>query len=383
MVVSKPLSYLAENLQLMPTSKNKTSLIGVPWNISQIWNETLDRPVARPLVPRDYIYASEIGKSLCDRYLKMYGVTPTNPPNTRSLRKFQAGDSWEFITGMMLSAAGMLKKQQIRVEVKLPKLLRVSGRLDFVVGAPADYNAAKENIRKMQEQMELIGWSLPPFFFNAIDKFIDKYKGQKLIDVIAEIKTVSSFMMEKIQKTASPMPHHVFQNFHYVYGNDAGITTGKLLYVCKDDCIMEEFLVENNEELLQQYILDVKKITKAYKVGFNPKNPLELMPEKEPAVLFEEGVWRFAKNWNVEYSDYLTLLHGYATPEAYRMAWQYKTSSWNRVFKRCLRNDRMTDKNKEVIADALKHFPNWDKLVAKAKAAGAFASNDEETEEEN
>ena len=118
-------------------------------------------------------------------------------------------------------------------------------------------------------------------------------------------------------------------------------------------------------------------MTKFYNAGFNPKNPQELMPPKEDLVLFEEGVWRFAKNWNVEYSDYLTFLYGYDTPEAYRMAWQYKLSSWNRVFKRCVKGDRMTDKNKEAIADALKHFPNWDKLVAKAKAAGAFQKPDE------
>ena len=37
--------------------------------------------------------------------------------------------------------------------------------------------------------------------------------------------------------------------------------------------------------------------------------------------------------------------------------------------------------NKEVIADALKTFPNWDRLVAKAKAAGAFQDPNEEEEE--
>lgn len=367
----------------MPSSKkSKTKVIGDSWNLSQIWNATLDNPSSRPIIARDYMYASEIGKSFCDRYLKMYGVKPSNPPNTRSLRKFQAGDSWEFIIGMVLSAAGMLKKQQIRVEVKFPKLLRVSGRLDFVVGAPENFQAAKDNIKKMQESLELMGWTLPPFFFNAMEKFIEKYKGKPLQDVIAEIKTVSSFMMEKIQKTGEPMPHHVFQNFHYVYGNEAGIQNGKLLYICKDDCIMEEFVIDNNEKILAAYKEDVKKMTKYYKAGFNPKNPQELMPPKEPLVLFEEGVWRFAKNWNVEYSDYLSYLWPeYPTPEAYRMAWQYKVSSWNRVFKRCVKGDRMTDNNKQAIADALKHFPLWDKYVAKAKAAGAFQKPEEGDED--
>lgn len=369
----------------MPSSKKKSSaakLIGETWNLSQIWNQTLDIPVQRPLVARNYIYGSEVGKSFCDRYLKMYAVKPSNPPNTRSLRKFQAGDSWEFIVGMVLSAAGMLKKQQVRVEIKFPKLLRVSGRLDFIVGVPDDFEVAKENIEKMQQSLELIGWSLPPFFFNAIIKFMEKYKGKKLADVIAEIKTVSSFMMEKIQKTGQPMSHHVFQNFTYVYGNEIGVTTGKLLYICKDDCIMEEFVIDNNEEILKAYKADVRQMTKYYNAGFDPKNPQKLMPPKEPLVLFEDGVWRFAKNWNVEYSDYLEFLYGYATPEAYRMAWQYKVSSWNRVFKRCCQGARMTDKNIDAITDAKKYFPLWDKYVAKAKAAGAFQKPEEEGEDE-
>jgi len=351
------------------------------WSIRDIWNETLDNPVQRPLQPRNYLYASELGKSYCDRYLKMYGVKPTNPPNTRSLRKFQAGDSWEWIVGIVLMAAGMLKKRQLRVETKLPRLAAVSGRLDFTVGSPSSYQEAKDNIKRIQDQLELFGLGLPPFFFKAIDKFVDNYKGIELMDYITEVKTVSSFMMDKIQKTGEPMIHHVLQNFHYVLGNDQGITTGKLLYVCKDDCIMEEFDVVNNETIYQVYKDDVKKMSKYYAAGFNPKNPLELMPPKEPLVVFEEGVWRFSKNWNVEYSDYLLLLYGYETPEAYRMGWQYKVSSWNRVFKRCVRGDNMTPKNKEVIADALKTFPNWDRLVAKAKAAGAFQDPNEEEEE--
>lgn len=352
------------------------------WNLSQIWNTTLDNPVQRVQMPRDYMYASELGKAFCDRYLKMYGVKPTNPPNTRSLRKFQAGDSWEFIVGMVLTAAGMLKKQQVRVEARFPKMLRVSGRLDYVVGSPDNYDAARETVLKTQESMEAMGWSVPPFFFKAMDNFLQKYKGRKLLDVIAEIKSVSSFMMEKIQKTGAPMYHHAFQNFHYVYGNDMGLTEGKLLYICKDDCIMEEFPIHNNEEMLALYKADIKTMTKYYKAGFDPKDPTKLMPPREPLVLFEEGVWKFSKNWNVEYSDYLQFLYGYLTPEAYRMAWQYKVSSWNRVFKRCVKGDKMTPKNLEAIADAKPYFPKWDKYVAQAKAAGAFAKIEETEEEE-
>lgn len=385
----------------MPSStakKSATKIIGVPWSLKTIWNETLDRPQPRPLVPRNYAYASEIGKSFCDRYLSMYGVKPTNPPNTRSLRKFQAGDCWEFIFGIMLISAGMLKKKQLRVESKLPRLMRVSGRLDYIVGAPDDWKTAKENIKKMQEQLELMGFNVPPFFFTAIDKFVDKYIGSKLLDVIGEVKSVSSFMMEKIQKTGEPMLHQLLQNFHYVYFNEENIDNGKLFYIGKDDCQLEEFDIPRSEEILDMYKTDIRTMSKYYAKGFNPKKPLELMPPKEPLVLFEEGVWRFAKNWNIEYSQYLMLLYNYETPEAYRMGWQRKVNAWNAAFKRYVMEgqtvqykykDEMKDRvitvtpnNKEKREDAVAHGFAWDKLVAKAKAAGAFEKPEEELEEE-
>lgn len=364
-----------------PSKKTSATLIGKPWSLRDVWNDTLIKPERRIIQPRNYSYASELGKSLPDRYLKMYGVKPTNPPNERSLRKFQAGEVWEWVVGIILISAGMLKKKQIKVDTKLPRLCSVHGRLDFVVGQPADYNVAKDNIKRMQDQLLLLDIETPPFFFKAIDNFIEKYKGQNLSDYITELKTVSSFMMEKLQKTGKPMYHHELQNFHYVHGNEENIRNGKLLYICKDDCIMEEFIVNDTDELFEEYRTDIKLISRAYANGFNAKDVVKQMPPKEDLVLYEESLFKFAKNWNVEYSDYLTLLYGFETPEKYRNAWQFKINQWNRVFKRCVKGDRITDKNIEVIAEAKNHFPKWDKMVAAAKKAGAFVDNQEEEDE--
>lgn len=366
----------------MAKSKQQQTLTGVQWNLSSVWNETLDTPDNRPLVPRDYIYASELGYSFVDRYLKMYGVKFTNPPNTRSRRKFQAGNIWEWVLGMVLVSSGMLKRKQLRVESKLPRLLKVSGRLDYVVGAPDNWADAKAQVEKIISGLQLMELDVPPFFFTAINKFIDKYNKQPIRDVVLEAKSLSSFMMEKVQKTGIPLYHHTMQIFHYVNGNSEGIKEGKLFYMCKDDCITEEFVVNDDDRLFDIYHNDIKMMTKFYNAGFNKNNPMELMPSKEPLVLFEEGIWKFSKNTlGVEYSPYLSMVYGYETPEAYRMAWQYKTSSWNRVFKRCVKGDKMTDKNYEVIADAKKLFPSWDKYVAKAKADGAFLKADENEED--
>lgn len=379
----------------MPSSKKSpVKLVGVPWQFSEVWNTTLDTPTQRPFIPRDYCYASEIGGAFCDRYLKMYGVKMSNPPNTRSLRKFQAGNIWEWVMGMILISAGMLKKKQMRVEVKLPKMLRVSGRLDFIVGAPLDWKLAKESVEKTRDGLELLGLDVPPFFFTAIDKLIDKYSGQKIADVVLETKSISSFMMEKVQKTGIPLYHHALQIFHYVYGNEEGIDSGKLFYIGKDDCLMQEFDVHNDERLLEIYKSDIRTMTKYYNAGFDKRNPKKLMPPIEPLVLFEEGVWKFSKNWNVEYSNYLTYLYGYETPEKYRMAWQYKINAWNRCFKRCVLEDtyikregkpdllmKLTPANKETRAEAFKVFPKWDFYIKQARKSGAFVKIEEDEEE--
>lgn len=363
-------------------NKSNIKITGIPWRLADVWNLTLDNPSSRPYIPRDYMYASELGGAFCDRYLKMYGVKMTNPPNTRSLRKFQAGNIWEWVLGMILISAGMLKKRQLRVETRLPRMLRVSGRLDYTVGSPTDWNAAKESVKKVIDGLELLGLDVPPFFFTAIDKFIDTYKGKMLADVVAEIKSLSSFMMEKVQNLGEPLYHHKLQDYHYVKGNDQGILSGKIWYVGKDDCFMEEFDVVDSKELFELYREDIRLMTKYYNNGFNKRKPTELMPEREPLVLFDEGLFRFSKNWNVEYSPFLTYLYNYETPEKYRFAWQRKVASWNRVMKRCVLGDNITAKNKEVIEDALEYFPKWDKYVALAKKSGAFQKPEENDNEE-
>lgn len=364
----------------MPSKKNQPSIIGVPWNFAVVWNQTLDNVKDRPLVPRDYIWASELGLGFCDRYLKMNAVPYTNPPNERSRRKFQAGNMWEWVVGMVFIASGLLKKKQVKARTEIKGLLPVSGKIDFTVGGAFDYESAKKRITEIRDSLMLLDLELPPFFFTAIDNFVDKYKGQILQEVCFEGKSVSSFMMEKVQKTG-PMPHHVLQDFHYVKGNDQGLTAGKISYICKDDCIMEEFNLTESKEVFKAYKEDVGSMTEYYHKGFDKKDFMRFAPPKEPQVLFEEGVWRFSKNFRVEYSSYLKMLYGYETPEAYRMAWQYKISNWNRVFKRCVRGDNMTDKNIAVIGEVTKVFPQWDKYVKLAKKDGAFQKPEENEEE--
>ena len=60
------------------------------WSFFKVWNDSLENGKDREYKARDYMWASEIGGSMIDRYLKMKGELPSNPPNARSLRKFEA-----------------------------------------------------------------------------------------------------------------------------------------------------------------------------------------------------------------------------------------------------------------------------------------------------
>src|SRR4051812_46841359 len=99
---------------------------GPSWGFASVWNQSLEVRADRPLVVRDYVWASEIGGSMLDRYLKMNAVPMSNAPNNRSLRKFQAGDIWEWICALVLKRAGILIETQKKLSYQYPGLLRVS-----------------------------------------------------------------------------------------------------------------------------------------------------------------------------------------------------------------------------------------------------------------
>src|SRR3954469_6411316 len=127
----------------------------IDWKFSHVWNDSLLNFAERPMKPRDYIYASELGGPYIDRYLKMLGTKPTNPPNNRSLRKFQAGNIWEAVIGFVLVRAGILRKRQVRSEVELPGCLRVSGRIDYIAGGVMDWAKAEKELDQIDPVLEL------------------------------------------------------------------------------------------------------------------------------------------------------------------------------------------------------------------------------------
>src|SRR2546421_3473135 len=113
------------------------------WEFGRVWNQSLTfRPEHPPRV-RENVWASEIGGSMIDRYLRMSGVAQTNPPNDRSKRKFQAADIWEWIVGYVLQRAGLLIATQEKLHFQYPGLLQVTGKLDHLAGGKPNWKLAR------------------------------------------------------------------------------------------------------------------------------------------------------------------------------------------------------------------------------------------------
>lgn len=320
------------------------------WEFATVWNQSLLKESSRPIEKRDYIWASEIGGSYADRYLKMSGVVPTNPPNNRSLRKFQAGNIWEFVIQFVLKRSGLLIDRQQRLTYQYPGLLEVSGRPDFMAGGVPNIELAKEEIANM---------GLPEMMHHASMSIIEKLAGMhkvELKEIFLEIKSSSEMMWPKYEIGGAD-PRHRAQIFHYL--KSSGMDEGHIVYINKDNCLLLEFPVYNPGKDEDYYKSDIEAMTDVYKSGSYPK---------EENMIYDPTTCRFRTNWKIEYSNYLTMLYGFESPEAYRMTFKKLVDGMNRVFKRCVNGDKMTKANLEIISDAKRFFPSWDEMVDMAKA---------------
>ena len=270
------------------------------WSFSQIWNQSLENREERTLSPREKIWASELGGSFIDRYLKMRADPPTNPPNPRSLRKFEAGNMMEWLVGIVLKRAGILKENQKWLMYQYPDLLPVSGKFDYSAGGKPDWSKAAESVKVLE---------LPQFFSRATDAIIEHFSKNYpdgLKEVILEIKSCSSFMMEKYEKCGASL-NHKLQLFHYLKATEQD--EGHLVYISKDDLRMLEFYVGNPSQIEDVYKQDISDMTAYLKMEFEPK--------KEDVILFDKEDFSFSGNWKVAYSNYLTKLYGYKNQMEY------------------------------------------------------------------
>ncbi len=303
------------------------------WGLALVWNEILEEKKDRKYEKRDHLWASELGKSPIDILLKMRGEEPTNPPNARSRRKFVAGDIWEWLVGIILKRAGILQSQQDWIKFQYDGLLAVTGRLDYLAGGMPNYEEAEKGLVEM---------GLPEIFIKAGKKIVrhlkEKYPNG-LKSRILEIKSTSSFMFDKMEKTGLPLVNHRKQLFHYLKAKN--MEMGALVYICKDDCRMTELIVMNPSFVEDEYKKDIELLTKYHREGN--------LPPLEKFIVFDEEEGKFAKNWKIEYSAYLTKLYGFEKPRDYTDKYKPIVESWNRVLGRVKENKEMTKNNEEKM----------------------------------
>ena len=337
------------------------------WSIYSMWNDSLERRTERELKPRQNMWASELGGSFVDRYLKMTAVVPTNPPNPRSLRKFEAGNLWEAIVGYVLKRAGLLLDAQGWLAYQYPGLIQVTGKLDYKAGGIPNFQLAKEILDKE------FSW-LPETIRRGTDAIItglsEKYAMQPLNEIVLEIKSCSSFMFDVYERSGHANPNHKLQLFHYLKAS--GLSEGHVLYICKDDCRMLEIGVFNVEggETEKEYKSDIETMTKYLKAGERP--PLE------DAIVFDKEFTRFSANWKVAYSNYLTFLYGLKSQMEFDEVYKPKAERYNRVMKRIVNGDKMTKLNLEVIDDMKKDYKNLDEMVAICKLNPKMLTREED-----
>lgn len=311
------------------------------WSLAKLWNKALESAEERIVEPRDRIYASELGRSNIDIFLKMQGEKPTNPPNDRSHRKMHAGDLYEWFVFLVLKKCGILISKQTRVKTTIEGCCEVSGKLDFVVGGVPDYEAGQQKIDELIEALEM-----PPLFHQVTKNFIEILKAEYpngLDEKVLEVKSTAVFGFDKVEKTGKPLAGHDLQNFHYAKGLDM---EGALCYISRDDLRMYEIpILPNDQKLLERYEKKVTEISAYYKAN--------QIPDPEPLIIYDEDTFKFSKNFNVEYSPFLHKIYGIERPDQYDEEFSPIIGRWNRVLSRVKTGKTLT-KDNEIAFDEMK-----------------------------
>jgi hypothetical protein len=266
------------------------------YTIAQIWNGQLEQE-QRSAKMRDYISAGDLGGSFLDRYYKMMGIEPTNPYEPRVLRIFSAGNEFHHLIDTVFRKIGILKSCEKYVEIpEDEERLKVLGYYDALIGGFSDWDLARERVKESD---------LSDFVKSASLALIDNFENRLpngLEEVLCEIKSINSLAFwNRKNYLGVGYPHHRLQL--YTYMKATGIKKGILLYVSKDDLMLEECpIIMPNPVLEEEWQNDVRTMTKYYRN--------KIVPEKEPDVVFNKDRKRYEVNWKLLRSPFLTKITG-------------------------------------------------------------------------
>jgi hypothetical protein len=232
------------------------------------------------------------------------------------MRKFFAGNIWEYVVKQILLVCGLYHAEEIKVDATpYSGMLPVHGRLDFIAGGYVD---KAEAMAKLKEH------HLPEILHGLAEKVIDSLAGQNLEKKILEIKSVSMFVHDYLEKRRKPLDYHVGQAYHYQRNNEFGYKAD-IAYISKDTALLHQFGLDP-VEIEPAYMKDIVQMTYFY--------TKDIQPPLEPLMGFDESVGNFSKNLKVEYSNYLTMLYGYKSPDDYRRSIMPTVKRWNNALTR-------------------------------------------------
>ncbi len=315
--------------------------------IAQTWN-SVEELEKRETKPRSHINASDLGGSFLDRWYKMKGEQPTNPYDSRTLRIFAAGNTFEDLLIEVFAKAEILISTQGFTEVPATeKTLRVLGYYDAMIGNVTNWEKQKEIFQrrcKIEDSiLEMVkgiyekeGLNVPTHYYR-FSHYI-KWQGEKILNglaekypaglpypVLVEIKSINSnAFWNKKGYIGVGYPHHILQA--YTYQKGTGTKKGAIIYISKDDLSLEECqVIYPTERIEKEWMEDVETMS-----GFILRDE---MPLKEPDMIFEEdqgkhGLWKV--NWKMGRSPYLTKITGYPDQVSFERAVRAEATPLNR-----------------------------------------------------
>jgi len=332
------------------------------WNLTDIWNQQLIfGKKDRPFVKRDRIWASELGKSVYERWLKMNAIEPDFDFDERTLRKFEAGNFFERIVGFVLMSAGILiydnKWYGIPDDAEH---LKVSVKPDFIAGGKPDWNRVKNDINSNLLFQLMPG--LGRIAEKLVEYFSEKYP-DGLDNLVYEIKSVNSQVFwAKKDYLQEAYPHHQLQCFAELKATN--LPNGKILYISKDDLTTAEFnLTLDNKELNELYEKDVREMTKYIRDGIEPPKPENIVFDKRGKIKFQKDkkpyviIGCYVANWEVEWSNYITKITGIKGKTQADVV-----EKWYEQIK-----GEMKDKNDQIKAEFIAKLPD-EKTALKGQA---------------
>ena len=315
--------------------------------IQEHWNRVVRKDFGNQTKVRDYISFSDLGKIYIDRYYKMKGEPVTNPFDERTLRIFDAGKVMEFIVLRALTMTGLLNQKQKFVEIPATATrLKCLGYLDCTIGGFPDWDLAEKRIREhlAEYKLSLDDQLLEQKAIQIIEGLRIPYPKGFQKEMLVEVKSINSmaFWAHKNRDKAGNFlgyDHNKLQLYGYMKAT--GLESGLILYISKDDFVLEEVgLTLGNEQLEAKFNEDIELMTAYYRN--------EEVPPKAEEIVFNEQKQSFELNWAVERSNYLTKIYGYENKDKFEESKHGILLDMNRCFKH-LKEDEVKDADLEII----------------------------------